>query len=201
MPADNHPREIVQTTLARALETFPRLDTPRLMLRQMQPADAEAVRRLFGDPAVTRYYDLDTLTDVQQALALIQRQNERFERREGLRWGLTLKQGRRRDQVIGTCGYRFVPASAQGELGYDLARPHWRQGLMTEALRAVIRFGFQELRLNRIQALVMLGNKASVGLLDKLGFKEEGVLREYVYFKSAFHDLRCFSLLRREIPR
>jgi ribosomal-protein-alanine N-acetyltransferase len=84
MPVENHPGEAIQTALARALETFPRLETQRLVLRQMQPADAEAVQHLFGDPAVTRYYDLDTLTDVQQALALVRRQNERFERREGV---------------------------------------------------------------------------------------------------------------------
>lgn len=69
---------------------------------------------------------------------------------------------------------------------------------MTEALQAIIRFGFDKLAVNRIEALVMPGNTASVRLLQNLGFQEEGVLREYAYFKEGFHDLHCFSLLKKE---
>jgi hypothetical protein len=69
---------------------------------------------------------------------------------------------------------------------------------MTEALTALLEFGFETLGLNRIEALVMPDNAASFALLNKLGFSEEGLLREYDYFKDEFQDLICFSLLRRE---
>jgi [ribosomal protein S5]-alanine N-acetyltransferase len=72
---------------------------------------------------------------------------------------------------------------------------------MAEALQAIIRFGFEELGVNRFQALVMPGNMASIKLLLKLGFQEEGVLREYAHFKGAFHDLHCFSLLKKEFDQ
>ena len=69
---------------------------------------------------------------------------------------------------------------------------------ISEALGIVVRFGVRTLNLNRIQALVMPGNEASAGLLDKLGFSEEGLLREFAFFKGRYQDLRCYSLLRRE---
>lgn len=69
---------------------------------------------------------------------------------------------------------------------------------MSEVLPAIIDFGFQQLALNRIETLVMVENSASVSLLHKLDFVEEGVLREHDFFKDAFHDMRCFSILKRE---
>jgi ribosomal-protein-alanine N-acetyltransferase len=72
---------------------------------------------------------------------------------------------------------------------------------MTEALKLIIHYGFATLKLNRIQALVIPGNKPSVRLLLKLGFQEEGLLREYAFFKGRYHDLICYSLLSRERRR
>ncbi|MCI0398439.1 MAG: GNAT family N-acetyltransferase [Chloroflexi bacterium] len=176
-------------------ETFPILETPRLRLRPMVPADVEAVFGIFADDEVTRFYDLETFTSREQAAALIARQAERFGQGQAIRWGITRRE---EDVVIGTCGVFLSRHNWQGELGYDLARPYWRQGIMAEALAAVIGYGFQTLLLNRFQALVIPGNTASEELLRKLGFQEEGILREYAFFKGRFYDLRCFSLLKRE---
>jgi [ribosomal protein S5]-alanine N-acetyltransferase len=177
------------------LKKFPQLETRNLILREMRPADAAAVFQIFADDEVTRYYDLATLTSIEQASQLIARQAERFTQQAGLRWGITQKG---HDTVIGTCGYMFHKPSFRAELGYDLAQPYWGCGIMSEALQAIIRFGFEKLAVNRFQALVMPGNVASVKLLQKLGFQEEGVLREYAHFKEASHDLHCFSLLKKE---
>lgn len=73
---------------------------------------------------------------------------------------------------------------------------------MTEALDAIIGFGFREVGLNRIQALVMPGNEGSEKLLGKLGFRREGVLREYENWgKKGIVDVWMFSLLRSEYER
>jgi ribosomal-protein-alanine N-acetyltransferase len=181
--------------LGRELHTFPELETKRLRLRQLEPDDAVAVFRIFADEEVTRFHDLETFTEVEQAGRLIARQVDRLEQTSGVRWGLARKTD---DVVIGTCGYVFNEAHASAGLGYELGRSYWRQGYMSEALRAVIRFSFERLELNRIQALVMPGNKASAGLLQSLGFQNEGLLREYAFFKDRFQDLYCFSLLRGE---
>jgi ribosomal-protein-alanine N-acetyltransferase len=175
--------------------SFPEFETANLKLREMVGSDAEAVHRIFSDKEVTRFYDLDRFVDIRQASELIRRERMRYEKGEGLRWGITQQAN---NIVIGTIGYVFSQHNAQGGLGYDLARPYWRKGIMTEALRLVIRYGFSSLRLNRIQALVIPGNEASVGLLNSLGFTEEGLLREYAYFKGRYNDLICYSLLKGE---
>lgn len=177
------------------LPTFPILETDNLRLREIVPADAEAVFRVFADQEVTHYYDLEAFNNLEQAREHIARQALRYQRGELIRWGITQSAN---DVLIGSAGLAIYEASNQAGLGYELARPYWRKGIMTEALEIVIRFGFRTLKVNRLQALVMPGNEASAGLLDKLGFTEEGLLREFAFFKGRYQDLHCFSLLRRE---
>ncbi len=172
-------------------ETFPTLETARLRLREMNTADAEAVYRIFADDEVTRYYDFDTFTDIEEAKALIDRQLDRFQKKVGIRWGITFKG---EDVVIGTVGLIFTAENRQGGLGYDLGRPYWRRGIMSEVLEAVIQFCFETAHVERIQALVLPGNVASSNLLMKHGFEEEGILEGFAFFKNKFHDLHNFIL-------
>jgi ribosomal-protein-alanine N-acetyltransferase len=178
-------------------KTFPHLQTPDLILRQIRLTDAPAVFDILADAEVARYYDEDPFTNVSQASKLIEFWASAFERRQAIRWGIA-----RRDdgRLIGTCGYYGLHAwHSRAALGYELARPHWRQGIMTEALRAIIAFGFEQAGLNRIQADVMPANRASIKLLENLGFVNEGLLREYENWDSkGYVDLYRFSLLRRE---
>ena len=103
------------------------------------------------------------------------------------------------DVVLGTCGYKiWIQASARAILGYDLGRRHWRQGVMSQALRATIGFGFTRMALNRVEALSFAENMASRRLFEKLGVSFEGMLREYKPVKSHFVDMAMYSLLRRE---
>ena len=177
------------------LSAFPELETNNLRLREMVPADAEAVYRVFADDEVTRYYDLESFANLDQARSHIANQAIRYQRGEVIRWGISQKAN---DVLIGSAGLSIYQANAQGGLGYELARPYWQRGIMSEALDMVIRFGFRTLNLNRLQALVMPGNESSAGLLAKLGFTREGLLREFAFFKGGYQDLWCYSLLRKE---
>lgn len=89
-----------------------------------------------------------------------------------------------------------------GNIGYDLNNNYWGQGIMTEAVSAVLKRVYSgSLRcgeLNRIQADTIPGNIASEKVLLKLGFKEEGIRRQSGYWKGRYHDLKCYSLLRDE---
>ena len=174
---------------------FPRLETERLLLRKIVPGDAAALYAIFSDDEVTRYYDLGTMTDPADAETMVRRLAARTKHGQAIRWGIVRKQDR---AFVGTCGFHFQAAGFKAEIGYDLGREHWHQGYMSEALQAMLAYGFEKLELNRIEALVMPGNEASAVLLRKLGFSEEGVLREYAFFKGRYHDLRFFSLLRSE---
>jgi ribosomal-protein-alanine N-acetyltransferase len=172
-------------------DTFPVLETERLVLREMDLSDIEDVYQIYAEPEVTRYYDLDTFTNLEQAEALITRQQARFQKKEGIRWGITFKD---ENVVVGTIGMMIVAHLRLGGIGYDLGRPYWRRGIMSEALQVVIGFGFEQARVERIQALVMPGNEASGKLLEKLGFVDKGILREHAFFKGEFQDLHNFIL-------
>lgn len=185
---------------------FPQIETSRLLLREIVPADQDAIFTIFGDAETARYLDDDVLTEPEQAVEIIDWVAGIFKQKYGLRWGITLKGDP--DSLIGTCGYNVwhrpgaggeIPRSGvKGIIGYDLVRGHWRQGIMTEALTAMLRFGFDRMALNRIEAEVEPGNVASETLLRKLGFRLEGTLRESGYWRGGYQDLQMFSLLRRE---
>lgn len=97
--------------------------------------------------------------------------------------------------VFGTCALKDIVRSSQAEVTYKLLPHHRMQGLMTEALREVLRFSFEEICLHRVQAKVMQHNTNSVNVLKKLNFQEEGLLREYA-FGNTFADVVMFSMLK-----
>ena len=173
---------------------FPVLETPNLHLRQLTEDDAADLLAVFADEEVTRFYDLYSYESLDEALELIDFFSESFEVERSIRWGIARKTDNR---IVGTCGYVWL-RRFRGEIGYELHRTFWRQGIMKEALAAIVQFGFQQLGLNRIEALVMMDNEASISLLRSLGFQHEGILREHDYFKGQFHDMHCFALLKNE---
>ena len=177
-------------------QEFPVLETDRLVLRKPREEDAALFFQVAQDEAVMRYYGVEPFTTRQQALDVIAWQRCSFADGTGIRWVIT---ERDRDLYIGDLGYhKRERPHRRAEIGYMLARACWRRGLMTEAMTAVLDYGFASMGLNRVEALVDPRNAASDGLLAKLGFTREGVLREYEYERGAFVDLYMASLLRRE---
>ena len=172
----------------------PVLRTERLVLRQITESDGEGLFGIFADDEVTEHYAWDTFTSVEQGHELAARTAGQFRQREAIRWGLLLPGSAR---IIGTCGYtRWVQDSRFAILGYDLARDYWRRGLMSEAVAAVLRLGFEQLALHRVEATVMAGNTASAALLDRAGFRREGVMRERALKRGEFRDVWMFGLTR-----
>ena len=167
------------------------LETKRLILRELQPEDAEAIFRILSDEQVVRYYDT-LMTQLEQAQSVIARHRKRFENNEGIRWGITLKGDM---EVVGNCGFFIDSRNRCAILSYVLERPYWNRGIMTEALEAIIPFGFDHYRLHRIEAHVALPNLASLRVLKKLGFQEEGLLGKRMY-ENRFHDEKVVALLK-----
>jgi [ribosomal protein S5]-alanine N-acetyltransferase len=172
---------------------FPNLETPRLWLRQATDADAEATFSLFSDPQVTQFHDLDTFTHLDQAKAVIERRKIALESDRGIRWAIALKPS---NSLIGSCGFTWDKPANQAEVGYELARRFWRQGIMTEALSAIFSYGFEVKNLQCIVAEVMVDNLASKQLLQKLGFQSQGILKERGFWKGKHHDLEQVVLSR-----
>jgi [ribosomal protein S5]-alanine N-acetyltransferase len=178
-------------------ENLPELETERLLLRRMRLDDAQAMFAYASDPEVTRYVLFETHRSVKDSEAFLRLAVEGYERGDFGGWGVVLKDSGR---FVGTCGVdlNYAPEHARAELGYVLSREHWGKGLMPEAVRAVIRFGFGRMHLNRIQARCIAENTASARVMEKVGMTYEGTLREYELIKGAYRDMKFYSILRRE---
>ena len=175
---------------------FPALETERLVLRQLTLDDTDFVFRHFSDTIVNQYLmDEPPVIEFSQAQEIVRFYLEP-EGKTYNRWGLLRKSD---NQLIGTCGYhKWEKRYYRAEIGYDLSPSCWGQGYMMEALQIVISHGFEQMRLNRIEALVFIDNDRSIRLLQRLGFKQEGILRDYFYLDGKFYDHFIFSLLCRE---
>ena len=180
-----------------AFQAFPQLETRNLLLRRMHPADANALFKVLGDDEVAEFYDDDAFVHISQASDQIEAWESGFQNKRSIRWGITRKD---EGDIIGSCGYYGIHTwNRRASIGYELGRIYWRQGIMAEALSAMIDFGFDEMDLNRIEALVMPENSASIKMLEKLGFRNEGLLEEYEQWGSkGFVDLCMFAMLRKD---
>jgi RimJ/RimL family protein N-acetyltransferase len=171
------------------------LETERLVLRPFVPADATEVHRYVSDREVAAMTSsIPHPYPDGAALAWIEKQAEAAARGESVVFAITAAP----HGVVGAIGLHPETAHAKAELGYWIGRPHWRRGYATEAAQAVVRFGFDELHLERIHARFMTRNRASGRVLEKLGFAREGVLRRDLFRFGEFVDCELWSLLREE---
>lgn len=176
--------------------TLPTLSTERLHLRWLLPGDVQALFSIFGDADVCRYWSSPPLSNVAAAEALLADIVRGFETRRLFQWGIA-----RRDsgEVIGTCTLADLSAEhRRAALGFALGRPHWGRGFMKEALAAVLRFAFEELALCRLEADVDPRNRASIRLLERMAFRQEGYLRERYHLSGEVQDALIYGLLARE---
>jgi len=183
-------------SLDAAFTNFPSLTTNRLHLRQIQPTDAEALFAIRSDRAVMDFYGEEPHQSLEDTHALIQQIQDAYDRRGAILWGITLKG---EDTVIGTCTlFSFNLDFHYAETGYELHRAYWRQGIMGEAMPAILTYGFSELGLHRIEAAIDPRNTPSKSLLLRLGFMYEGNLRQRFFFREQFLDAHYFGLLKDE---
>jgi len=103
--------------------------------------------------------------------------------------------------VVGACALHCDPGNARAELGYVLGRDYWGRGLVPEAVLAVLRFAFTQTQLNRIEAFCLVEHSSSARVLEKCGFRFEGVQRERELIKGRFADMKCYAMLRGDFAK
>jgi len=178
---------------------FPVLETDRLFLRQLNIDHSENWFKNLSDDEVAVLIGMEPLENVEESRSIINSYIDRYKKKNGMAWAIILKED---EHFIGTCSYEKIDGhNLSGEIGYDLMKKYWGHGFMTEALSAIIEYGFESLRLNRIEAHTAAINLASRNLLKRLGFFEEGIFRESSFFRGEFRDDCQYSLLKREWNR
>lgn len=176
-----------------------RLETPRLVLRFLEPSDAPSLLAIFSDPEVMRYWSTPPWTSLDDAHERIARDQEAMAAGTYICLGIVRRSD---DSLIGTCTlFHFVLESRRAELGYGLARSAWGQGYLQEAASAMLNFGFGALGLHRVEADIDPRNRASARSLERLGFRQEGLLRERWIVAGEVSDSAVYGLLAREWGR
>ena len=172
------------------------LETERLRLRDFQPNDWEAMLRVESDPEAVRYQSYEPRTEAGCRAYLARDLVSREKARSCFDLAVTLADG---GALIGRVGLDIKrPERRVGELWFILDRAHWGEGLMPEAVRSLIDFGFREQGLHRIFLECDPRNNGAIRLSSKLGMKREGHLREHVSIKGEWCDAVLFGLLARE---
>lgn len=175
---------------------LPTLTAGRVVLRWLTERDVDALYEIFSDPDTMRFWSTTAMTRKAEARQLLREIRE--EHRDGQlhEWGMARREDGR---VIGTCTlFQLDRSNRRAEVGFALARPEWGKGLMREGLTTLLDFAFHELGLRRIEADVDPRNQRSVRLLESLGFKAEGLLRERWNVGGELQDATIYGLLARE---
>jgi RimJ/RimL family protein N-acetyltransferase len=169
------------------------LDTDDLHLRPLKMSDAEGMYDILSDNQSMKYWSNKPVADIEEAKQFLREDLDSDADGNSLCWAVTLKG---QDQLIGKCIlFNFSPKNYRAEIGYILNRKYWRRGLMQQAIEALIHFAFNDLKLHRLEADTDTENTSSMALLEKLGFKREGLFRERWYVYDEWADSVMYGLL------
>jgi [ribosomal protein S5]-alanine N-acetyltransferase len=168
---------------------FPELVTNRLLLRQLHSSDALSIAHLRSNEIVNKYLSRPKTSTLTQAQLFINKINKSIRNNEAIYWVITLKNS---DALIGTiCIWNIEPKEESAEIGYEMLPQYYKQGIMNEALQAVINFVYETMQLRVIIAFTITDNLASVQLLERNSFKpdytfknEDYTINEVKYYRT-----------------
>jgi ribosomal-protein-alanine N-acetyltransferase len=193
---DGAPVEFLEYDESKQVTGFPELETQRLRLRLMHSCDAETLFKFRTDPGVMRFMDTAPLKSLRGALDMINLSSRNFIEQGIPLWAIELKEDKEQ-RMIGYAGYiQRKQAHFRAETGYVLDPAYWGKGIMSEAFRAVLDYGFENMELHSVEASVNPDNKASIKLLEQFNFRREAYFKESMYYDGKFVDDAVYSLLK-----
>ncbi|GAA4734367.1 GNAT family N-acetyltransferase [Flavisolibacter ginsenosidimutans] len=173
---------------------FPQRETERLLLKQINEGDAPDLFSIRSDKEVMKYLDRPPAQNMNEVVALIKLITDAVNKNEGITWGIYPKT--ESNVLRGTIGFwRIQKENYRAEIGYLLHPSLQGKGLMYEAMKVVLNYGFNEMRLHSIEANVNPSNVASINLLERNGFVKEAYFKENCFYDGRFLDSAIYSLL------
>lgn len=174
---------------------FPNLETNRLNLRRLKSEDVDEIFVLRSNPEIMQFIPRPLMKTKEEALEFISVMDTNVNNNNVINWAITTKED---DRLIGMIGfYRMKPENYRAEVGYILSPEFHGKGIITEALEKVIQFGFEEMGLNSIEAVIDPENFGSEKVLLKNNFVKEGHFKEHTFFEGEFLDSIFYSLLKK----
>jgi RimJ/RimL family protein N-acetyltransferase len=177
-----------------------RLTGRRVVLRRLAVSDADSITEHIKDKAIIKWL-LVVPYPYRRKDAVRFINSRRNERRTGksFTFGISLKTS---EEVIGVIDLSDIDwEDKKAEIGYWIGKRFWGRGLITEAINLMARFGFRELKLNKIYARVFEGNLASMKALEKNRFRHEGILRDEIFKYRRWIDEYYYGLLKSEYKK
>lgn len=175
---------------------FPIIDLGEYILREEVLEDAEDFFSYYADPEVSKYVISDIPETLEEAKYELKYWMNVFKNNDGIYFAIARKDN---NKLIGTIGLSGVNRMHNRiELSYDLAKEYWNKGIITQAIKAVTWYGFEKMKINRIEAYSLEENIASRKVLAKSGFFLEGELKQHRYHNGVYKDIGIFSLVYRE---
>ncbi|QSB25744.1 GNAT family N-acetyltransferase [Flavobacterium sp. CLA17] len=172
---------------------FPTIETERLLLKRITDADLNEIFELRSNPETMKYIPRPLVKTTEDALEHIAMIEEKIVTNVGINWGITLKDN---PKLLGIIGYyRMQPENYRAEIGYMLLPEFHGKGIIPEAVHRLIRYGFDDLKLHSIEAVIDPENFASEKVLQKCGFVKEAHLKEAEFYEGVFLDKVIYSLL------
>jgi ribosomal-protein-alanine N-acetyltransferase len=175
---------------------FPNLETERLYLRRVAKEDVNEIFALRSNKETMQYIPRPLAKTEEDAMAHIAMIDEKIENNEGINWAITLKND---PKLIGIIGHsRIKPEHYRAEIGYMLLPEHHGKGIIVEAIKATVKFGFEIMKLHSIEAIIDPENLASEKVLQKSGFVKEAHFKENEYYEGRFLDCVIYSILNKD---
>ncbi|TLS38197.1 GNAT family N-acetyltransferase [Pseudalkalibacillus caeni] len=172
------------------------LDTDRMLLREINKEDAVDIFAYASDYDVAKETMWKQHETIEDSYDYIEHVKKSFEERKSITWGIVHKEDHK---LIGACGFGVLNESDHmGEIGYVLSKVYWGEGYAPEAVEAMIKYGFEEMGLNRIQARCSKTNPSSERVMQKVGMEYEGTLRQNKYVNGQYIDKKMYSILRED---
>ncbi|MCM3576361.1 GNAT family N-acetyltransferase [Mesobacillus subterraneus] len=180
-------------------EDLPTLSTERLLLRKFNESDAGDMFEYASEPDVSKFVPWETHRTIEDTNEFLNYILTQYKEAKIAPWAIELKQA---NKVIGTIDFvAWSPIHSRAEIGFILSKGHWGNGIILEAAAKVIQFGFENMKLNRIEAPCMIENIQSQRVLQKLGMRLEGISREKFFIKGKYRDMALYSILKSEYIR
>ncbi|MFV8369417.1 GNAT family N-acetyltransferase [Flavobacterium sp. LB2R40] len=174
---------------------FPNLETERLLLRRVDNNDIQEIFALRSNPETMKFIPRPLVKTDEEALAHIAMIDTKIENNEGVNWAITFKN---ETKLIGIIGhYRIKPEHYRAEIGYMLHPEFHGKGIISEAVKEVVNYGFNVMKLHSIEAIIDPENQGSAKVLEKNNFVKEAHLKENEFFDGRFIDTVIYSLLNK----
>lgn len=178
---------------------FQNLETERLLLRRVTTSDVEEIFALRSNPETMQFVPRPLATSKEDALIHVALINEKIENNTGINWAITLKET---PKLIGIIGhYRISLENERAEIGYMLLPEFHGKGIITEAIKVVVKYGFEVMQLHSIEAVIDPRNYASEKVLQKCGFIKEAHFLENELYNGNFLDTVIYSLLKKNYTK